>query len=410
MKRKLFVLSLLTARRDYDVAKILYKSGLLSKFFIDAYYSPNKFPFPILDRVLPKKWVKTYTRYQPAIPKEYLQTDWITGLRFRYEFSKFLTKEKYQAQVKAYISLTNQTIKYCEKDSSVNSYYGLDTASVEFFEWATKRDFYLSLEQCVAPRQTQIKSHLFFKDEIGLSTDDDIENCKKLQDRELKEWELANDIIVPSQFVYDELISQGVSSAKLRLVPFGYQPYLPFSTRKNLLDIKFASLIKNKPIVLFAGNAGFRKGVHDVLSVSKLVDADFFIAGHIEPSIYEMYFKGNFPNVRFIGKLPFGELQDYYAKADVFFFPSYLEGSAMVIFEAMSWGLPILTSYQTGSVISHGKEGFLINAGDIDNMVSYLGQMISDSDLRIRLGMAALTTAEYYSFEKYSENLLMEIG
>lgn len=406
MDNRLFVLSLLTARRDYDVAKILYRNNVLKKFFIDAHYLPDRFIFSILDRFLPVNIVKTYHRYQPGIPKHYIDSDWMVGLRFRYEFSNFPAYRKHQAQIKAYKSLSKKLIQYCEQEQDVNAYYGFDTASFEFFEWAKDKEFYLALEQCVAPRSTQIRCHEYFKESIGINIKDEIENCKVLQEREMREWELANHIIVPSQYVWDELVNLGVESNKIRLVPFGYQPFLPFDAMKNLMDVKLEDKRKSRPVILFAGNAGFRKGVHDLLVISNLVDADFFIAGHIETSIYQIYSKGNFPNVKLLGKLPFSELQNYYSKADVFFFPSYLEGSAMVIFEAMSWGLPIVTTHQTGSVVTNGKEGFVVEAGDIDSMVDCLGELVSNSDLRMRMGETAIATSEYFSLERYAENLL----
>jgi glycosyltransferase involved in cell wall biosynthesis len=100
------------------------------------------------------------------------------------------------------------------------------------------------------------------------------------------------------------------------------------------------------------------------------------------------------------------KLASQYRDADIFFFPSYLEGSALVLIEAMSWGLPIVTTLESGSVIDDGAEGFVCNAGDIESLKNRLVQLSNDAQLRYNMSNNALESSSKYTIEKYRENLI----
>ena len=53
-------------------------------------------------------------------------------------------------------------------------------------------------------------------------------------------------------------------------------------------------------------------------------------------------------------------------KADIFLFPSLVEGSAKVIFEAMASGCAVITP-NSGSIVEHNKGGFVVKAGNLIN-------------------------------------------
>ncbi|MGY8954541.1 MAG: glycosyltransferase, partial [Flavobacteriales bacterium] len=63
--------------------------------------------------------------------------------------------------------------------------------------------------------------------------------------------------------------------------------------------------------------------------------------------------------IHLTGPLSRSHVQEYYMNADVFVLPSLCEGSATVIYEAMSFGLPIITTNNSGSIIENGNEGFI---------------------------------------------------
>lgn len=408
------IVNQITARRDYAVPKIFYKSGMLSKFFTDSYYDYNKiWIFRLLDKILPSKVVKTYKRYNSGIPIELICYNWYLALSFKFKIRFNILYSKSNVQIGIYKSLCNSIINYCIKNPTIKSYYGFDTSSLEFFVWAKPKGFSLFLDQCVAPRISQIRMYEYFETKYGTNESTSIQECLIMKKREEMEWELADKILVPSQYVKDQLIEAGADQSKIFLVPFGYDSTVLFEVRKDSMRKRFLRRNPSDNVVkvFFAGNAGIRKGVLDILDISRTVPSNvhFYIAGHPDSYILNEANKSNYSNVFFLGKLPLPDLHEQYKNSDIFFFPSYLEGSARVIFEAMSWGLPILTSYQTGSVVSNGKEGFLCSAGDLNDFREKLLLLISNEQLRKSMGEAALETCEYFSLDRYSNNLISVI-
>jgi len=78
--------------------------------------------------------------------------------------------------------------------------------------------------------------------------------------------------------------------------------------------------------------------------------------------------------------------------SDIFILPSYQEDLPMAILEAMSYGLPILSTNVAGipSLVEHGYNGYLVEPGDIDDCVDKLTELINDSRLRQKFGENSL--------------------
>jgi glycosyltransferase involved in cell wall biosynthesis len=83
------------------------------------------------------------------------------------------------------------------------------------------------------------------------------------------------------------------------------------------------------------------------------------------------------------------------AASGVFVSPSHVEGQPIAILEAMSAGLPVVVT-DTGAnadVVRDGIDGFVVEVGDVDAMSGALSELVSSSDLRARMGSAALERA-----------------
>nr|WKN34486.1 glycosyltransferase family 4 protein [Tunicatimonas sp. TK19036]WKN34637.1 glycosyltransferase family 4 protein [Tunicatimonas sp. TK19036] len=413
MHNSKFIVSHIAARRDYDVATILYQNNQLDKLFIDAYYNEEHLKvFRFLDVILPKKIVNTYKRYQPSLPHEFIEYDWLLGLKYKLRLKLTNSQTNYKPVLEAYKHLAKNTLAYAKMKAQPHSYYGFDTSSKEFFEWAAPKGWFLILEQCIAPRASQINMLKQFQENYGIDQKINIEQCKMLQAREEKEWQLASIIIAPSEYVKVELLKAGAPEAKIRIVPFGYDLNKHSNFHTGILEKRFSE--KSKKIrVLFAGNVVYRKGINEIISIAKDLhneNIEFILAGNIHEAIRKDIKLFNLKNVRILGKLSISALHQEYLKSDIFLFPSYLEGSAMVIFEAMSWGLPVVTTYQSGSVIESGKEGYLCHAGDTEKLKANLLSLVYNNKKRLLMSENARITVEKYSLKYYQDNLLEAIN
>jgi glycosyltransferase involved in cell wall biosynthesis len=96
------------------------------------------------------------------------------------------------------------------------------------------------------------------------------------------------------------------------------------------------------------------------------------------------------------------ELGRELAKASVFALSSRFEGLPMVLIEAMSKRLPVVSfDCPTGprQVVAHGRNGLLVPNGDVEAFAAALLDVIEDDDKRRRMGDAALETARRYDLE-----------
>lgn len=84
-------------------------------------------------------------------------------------------------------------------------------------------------------------------------------------------------------------------------------------------------------------------------------------------------------------------VREQFARADVFVLASLAEGIPVVLMEAMSSGIPCVSTPVNGipELIEHERTGLLATPGDLDSLVVQLRRLITDSGLRLRLATAA---------------------
>lgn len=98
--------------------------------------------------------------------------------------------------------------------------------------------------------------------------------------------------------------------------------------------------------------------------------------------------------VRFHGHLPRHQIDAFYRSADVFLFPSYREPGGIVIFEAMSYGLPLIVGDVGGPGESvDDKSGIRIHPESPDqyarSIAAAITRLVSERALRLTLGEGA---------------------
>ncbi len=158
---------------------------------------------------------------------------------------------------------------------------------------------------------------------------------------------------------------------------------------------------------LFVGQVGIRKGVPYLLEAWQRLswrDAELWLVGRVS--------RNASPSWRVTRALPglclIGHLDDpveAYRQADVFVFPSIEEGSALVTYEALACGLPVVTTPNAGSVVRDGVEGFVVPIRDVEALAERIEQLRSDERLRQEMRKAARARAEGFTWERYGDGL-----
>jgi glycosyltransferase involved in cell wall biosynthesis len=188
------------------------------------------------------------------------------------------------------------------------------------------------------------------------------------------------------------------SAAKIEILPNGVPLPSPSDIQLTGSDLE--------PRIATLGRLGHRKGTFDLLRafsrVAKRHPSARLVCigdGEIQESRTLAEELGIEATVEFPGWLAADEAREQLCRATIFALPSYAEGLPMALLEAMSYGLPVVTTPVGGipAVVSHGETGLLVGPGDVEGLASAISELLGNSDARARLGQAArvLVSTEY---------------
>jgi glycosyltransferase involved in cell wall biosynthesis len=119
--------------------------------------------------------------------------------------------------------------------------------------------------------------------------------------------------------------------------------------------------------------------------------------------------------VKFLGRVPREKTFSYYQKADIFVLPSLNEGMSNAMLEALSSGLPIVSTDTGGAdeLVKEGVNGYIVKMKDARDLAEKLEKIISNEELRVRMGRESRKIAEKMSWEKVAKqyvNLYRNVG
>lgn len=175
-------------------------------------------------------------------------------------------------------------------------------------------------------------------------------------------------------------------------------------------------LPKNKKIVLFVGRFEQRKGFKYLRKAFKKVlkevkDAHLVAVGtgpllRIEKEKAKFELKDN---VTFLGRVSIDDLPKIYADSHVFCSPAIgYESLGIVLLEAMASSIPVVASNIDGYrfVVEDGKEGFLVEPKNSDDIAEKLIHLLKNEDLRVSMGnMGRKKTVEKFSWDKIASQV-----
>jgi glycosyltransferase involved in cell wall biosynthesis len=220
----------------------------------------------------------------------------------------------------------------------------------------------------------------------------------------LREFLEADNIMVPTQYVYDAMTAIGLDESKLTKVPFGVDTDLfhPVNREPDHSTDAFQ--------VVFVGQIRLRKGVQYLLEAVADLDNDdieLTLVGSVHENMEEIL-EEHEEAFTHVEHLPQERLVEYYSLADAFVFPSILEGFGMVVNEAMACGAPVVTTTHTGGVelVEDGENGFLVEPRDIEAIQEAIMYLYENPDERERISTAAVQTAQERSWDDYGDDVV----
>ena len=210
---------------------------------------------------------------------------------------------------------------------------------------------------------------------------------------------LAQHILTASSFTKQTLVENGIDPAIISVVPYGVNfehfEYKPRTYQPNNQILK----------VLFVGSMVQRKGIADLLiAIQSLHSHNIQLTicgrGGFDDNILSLFKDINLTVKR---NLTRAELRHEMQTADVFALPSIVEGFALVILEAMSCGLPVITTPNTCApdVIQENENGFIVPIKSAPALATKIQWCLENKQKLPEMSANAAKRAREFSWERF---------
>jgi len=228
---------------------------------------------------------------------------------------------------------------------------------------------------------------------------------QRLVERQLREYDDAEYISVPSRFAHQSFVDRGISAGRLLLLPYGadcrlFSPGTTPAARPFRIVTVGLSLRKGTPYLL---EAAARLGM---TGSRGRPDMEICLVGAVAPDVAHVL-RATPAAVRHLGALSHTNLAEVYRSASVFVLPSIEEGMALSMLEALASGLPVIVTPNTGAtdIIEHGREGLIVPPGDSPALAQALLELYDDEPKRRAMGDAAAQTAMRWTWDAYGDRV-----
>lgn len=221
----------------------------------------------------------------------------------------------------------------------------------------------------------------------------------------IKDCSEADLIMVNANHIRDSFLENGFPPEKLRVVYLG--------VRDDFRSLKKDYGIGETFKVLFTGGFIILKGAEYVLESLRIlrergIPVRYDIVGSvgIPAKLKELKEKYDGLPIVYHGPVPQDDLRSFLADADVYLFPSLADGCAQSGMEALTAGLPVVATYQSGLPIEDGVTGCVVPMKDAMAIADKIEMLYHDETMREMLGTnAAKMMRVKYTWENYAANV-----
>jgi glycosyltransferase involved in cell wall biosynthesis len=385
------------AREHYLLARSLYRENMLAALVVDWYpklLSKNSFShFTKYSNIL----LKAANAYCQDLPNDQVIGTNLHGFFYRIRSSIAQGEDKYRIHLKndKHFACLISSLDLPEHDVMICYSY----AGLEALDHAKRRGKLAVLDQIdPGPLERQMvaeeekKWPHYVHQPLTIHPD--------YEDRVKKEWEIADLIIVNSEWSEHQLRQQGVPGSKIAILPLAYDP----PSRPISHDpIPKVWSKERKLRILWLGQVIVRKGIQYLIQAANDLEdepIEFLIAGPI--GIPQAIVSQSPANINWLSNVPRSQVPECYQKADVFILPTLSDGFAITQIEALNYGLPTIVTRNCARVVENGKTGFVVSAYDSDAIVRAVRRFLENPDLIPFMRQHCLRILPRYSLEAHS--------
>jgi glycosyltransferase involved in cell wall biosynthesis len=219
--------------------------------------------------------------------------------------------------------------------------------------------------------------------------------------REEREYDVADFLLVPSEYSLRTFLEREVPANKLVLHRYGYDPLRFFPAGRSEEPRPFTAI--------FVGRCEPRKGLHYALRAwldsGAAEHGRFVVCGTFDPSYRAAV--GDLlrhPSIEVRGFVD--DPAALMRESDVLLFPSVEEGSALVTYEAQACGCVPVVSEATGARVRDGVDGLVHEPRDVGVLTEQLRRVHRDPRLLAELRAATIESSRTLTWAGAAEELL----
>jgi glycosyltransferase involved in cell wall biosynthesis len=285
--------------------------------------------------------------------------------------------------------------------------YGYESAALELFESARRNGLtrVLEVNSCDADEVMALHAGL-----AGHDPANDTPYSRRLRrlaprrgERRRREWDLADQVIVNSMATLESMRRAGRDVGKVRVVPLGCPPTVEAAD----------AVATGTPLrLLFVGTFGVRKGAHVLVTALRDLDIGRPVDVYGKCELPVAALEPARSKLRFAGSIDQNELFELLPQYDLLVLPTLSEGFGMAISEALAHGVPVLTTDSAGAsgLIEHGRNGFVVPAGDAAALKSALARAVADPGSLRGMREAARRSAAEWQWPDFRRALRDALG
>jgi glycosyltransferase involved in cell wall biosynthesis len=258
-------------------------------------------------------------------------------------------------------------------------------------------------------------------------------------ERNRREWELADIIVVNSEWSREALVAEGVNPAKLEILPLAFEAGNETTGQQDkkttglrdkgttglgdkglvvsghvvhglssVVSGQWSGSPRSAPLrVLWLGQVNVGKGIHYLMAAARVLEREkihFDIVGPI--GVLPATIASAPRNMIFHGPVSRDRAAEWYRQADVFVLPTLSDGFALTQLEALSHGLPVITTPNCGRVVEEGQTGFVVPARDAQALAEAILRFVRHPGLGREMAPACREAAAAYSVDAYGQHLV----
>ena len=389
----------------------LDEAGMLAALHTTIAWQPGSF----LDRLLPAGLRSEFARRSfPGISAELIHTHpWQELMRLiavRMGWHSLIRRETGRFRTAAIAAALDRAVaRTLVRGPLLDAILGVDSCALETFRAARMRGIRCIYEMPIGYLRAW---STLCDDEIALeplwgkslSSAADSEAALAQKDEEIA---AADVVIAPSLFVARTL--EASPARKIVIVPYGCPSRTPAASEAAELRERR----RNGPLrVLYVGLMSQRKGISYLLRAMELLgsSAELSLVGRLLHPNKEM--AKELSRHRWTPTMVPAQVLEAMRNSDVLVLPTLFEGRALVVLEALSQGLPVITTPNSGTedLVIDGVTGYIVPIRSTSGLVAALTRMIEDRSLLTAMSKAAFRAAAECTWDAYRQQFLSAVS